>query len=86
MYLLSIYGVWEEKFLKFSDFDYDLKILKGTSDSKVKMFNSMDSASLQVAVVNYKSVWRIESQINDCMPDMIICYESHKIKTHNITA
>ena len=83
---LSICGVWEEEFSKFADFDYDLKVLKGTSDSKAKVLNSMDGDSLQVAVVNYESVWRIEAQIKNWMPDMIICDESHKIKTHNISA
>ena len=83
---LSICGVWEEEFSKFAGFDYDLKILRGTADSKTMMLNSMNGASLQVAVVNYESVWRIEPQIKNWIPDMIIVDESHKIKTHNIAA
>lgn len=83
---LSICGVWEEEFSKFADFDYDLKILKGTADSKAMMLNAMNGASLQVAVVNYESVWRIEQPIKNWGPDMIICDESHKIKSHNIAA
>lgn len=83
---LSICGVWEEEFSKFADFDYDLKILKGTSAQKIHMLNSLNGNCLQVAVVNYESVWRIESQIKKWMPDMIICDESHKIKTHNTIA
>ncbi len=47
---LSICGVWEEEFSKFADFDYDLKILKGTSAQKIHMLNSMNGNSLQVAV------------------------------------
>ena len=83
---LSICGVWEEEFSKFADFNYDLKVLKGTSDSKAMTLNSMNGASLQVAVVNYESVWRIEPQIKNWIPDMILVDESHKIKTHNIAA
>ncbi len=83
---LSICGVWEEEFSKFADFDYDLKILKGTADSKAMTLHSMNGDSLQVAVINYESVWRIEPQIKDWGPDMIICDESHKIKSHNIAA
>ncbi len=86
VFSLSIYGVWKEEFSKFTEFNYDLKILKGTSDSKAKILNSMNKNSLQVAVANYEYVWRIESQIKNWMPDIIICDESHKIKTHNIAA
>ena len=83
---LSICGVWKEEFSKFADFEYDLKILKGTSDKKAEILCSMNGDSLQVAVVNYESVWRSEPQIKGWKPDMIICDESHKIKTHNIAA
>lgn len=83
---LSICGVWEEEFSKFADLDYSLNILKGTSNRKAATLYSMNGNSLQVAVVNYESIWRIESQIHSWNPDFIICDESHKIKTHNIAA
>lgn len=80
---LSICGVWEEEFSKFADFDYKLAILKGNAAKKTELLQKMQGHSLQVAVVNYESVWRIEPQIKSWKPDMIICDESHKIKTHN---
>ena len=83
---LSICSVWEEEFSKFADFDYELNILKGTSDKKAQILNSMDNIPLQVAVINYESVWRIEHDVKLWHPEMIICDESHKIKTHNISA
>lgn len=83
---LSICGVWEEEFSKFADFDYNLKILKGSLEKKIETLYSLEGRALQIAVVNYESVWRIERQIKNWHPDMIICDESHKIKTHNISA
>ena len=83
---LSICGVWEEEFSKFADFDYNLRILKGSLEKKIETLYSLQGRALQIAVVNYESVWRIERQIKNWHPDMIICDESHKIKIHNISA
>ena len=83
---LSICGVWEEEFSKFADFDYNLKILKGSLEKKIETLYSLEGRALQIAVVNYESVWRLESQVKKWYPDMIICDESHKIKSHNIAA
>lgn len=83
---LSICGVLEEEFSKFADFDYNLKILKGSLEKKSEILSSLEGRALQIAVVNYESVWRIENHIKNWHPDMIICDESHKIKTHKISA
>lgn len=83
---LSICGVWEEEFSKFADFDYELAILKGNTAKKTKLLQKMQRHRLQVAVVNYESVWRLEKEIAKWNPDFIIADESHKIKTHNIAA
>lgn len=73
--LLSICGACEEESSKFSGFNYNLKILIGTSYIKAKVLKLMDGASLQTAVVSYEFVWKIESRIKNRMPDMIICDE-----------
>ena len=83
---LSICGVWEEEFSKFADFDYNLKILKGSLEKKCETLYSLEGRALQVAVINYESMWRLESKVKKWYPDMIICDESHKIKTHNTIA
>lgn len=81
---LSIVGVWQEEFEKFADFDYKLSILKGSMAKKSELLQKMQGPGLQVAVVNYESVWRLEKGISDWKPDFIVADESHKIKTFNV--
>lgn len=83
---LSIVGVWQEEFAKFADFTYNLTVLKGSAEKKISALMSMNGDSLQVAVLNYESVWRLEKQITSWKPDLIIADESHKIKSHSISA
>jgi len=81
--LLSILSVWDEEFRKFAAFDYTLSVLTGTGAKKADTLRHMSGASLQVAVVNYESAWRLETEITAWHPDLIIADEGHKIKTHN---
>ena len=79
---LSITKVWEEEFEKFADFEYQLKVLEGSTEKKRIELNELFGTKLQVAVVNYESCWRMEQDIAKWKPDMIICDESSKIKNH----
>lgn len=83
---LSIVGVWKEEFEKFADFDYKLVILKGNTAKKTELLQKMQGPGLQVVVVNYESVWRMEDKILSWSPDFIIADESHRIKAPNIAA
>lgn len=83
---MSIVGVWKEEFLKFADFDYELSVLKGNTEKKIEQLQKMHGAGLEIAVVNYESVWRLEKELTKWNPDFIIADESHKIKSHNIAA
>ena len=83
---LSILGVWEDEFRKFADYDYSLAVLEGTGARKTDTIRHMTGSALQVLVVNYESAWRLEKELAAWRPDMIICDEGHKIKTHNIAA
>lgn len=82
----TILGVWEEEFQKFAAFPYALAVLEGTAAKKLDTLRHMTGAVLQVVVVNYESVWRMEKDLAAWRPDLIIADEGHKIKTHNIAA
>ncbi len=80
---LSVTTVWEAEFSKFAAFEYNLKILKGNSAKKTEILKNTALQGLQIVVVNYESLWRIEREIVDWKADLIIADESHKIKVHS---
>lgn len=77
---LSIVPVWKEEFDKFADFNYHLQTLDGNTRKKQDALRNLFGIDLQVAVVNYESCWRLENELTQWKPDMIVCDESSKIK------
>lgn len=83
---LSIVGVWRDEFGKFAAYENTVAVLSGTSAKKADTIRHMTGDTLQVIVINYESAWRLEKELAAWAPDMIVCDEGHKIKTHNIAA
>ncbi len=76
----SIVSVWEQEFVKFADFDYSVCVLSGGASKKYDALRNMVGRHLQVVVVNYESAWRMEKELLEWNPEMIVCDESTKIK------
>ncbi|MHB1155017.1 MAG: DEAD/DEAH box helicase [Eubacteriales bacterium] len=83
---LSILGVWDDEFAKFANFNYNLSILSGSGAKKTEALRNMIGQTLQIAVINYESAWRLEKELLAWDADFIVADEGHKIKTHNIAA
>ena len=78
---LSILGVWEQEFIKFANFEYDLKVLAGSLANKRKQLMSFkDDEKLKIAIVNYESAWRMKDELLKFNADLIIADEGHKLK------
>ncbi|MDR3022222.1 MAG: DEAD/DEAH box helicase [Clostridiales bacterium] len=75
----SILPVWANELNKFADFDY--QIYKTPSDAKDSQFDLLSNKNkLNIVILNYESIWRLEKEFLEYKPDMIIADESSKIK------
>ncbi len=66
-----------------ANFPYEVLMLQGPVNKRIKALSEWkpDSSRLQIVVINYEAVWRMEETIAKWRPDMIICDESQRIKT-----
>lgn len=82
----SVCAVWEKDTKQFLDVKYDMAMLLGTKTQRLKALADLKkSDGLQIAVINYESVWRDEifAELKDFGFDMCIADESQRIKTYN---
>lgn len=84
----SVCSVWPSDLESFADFKYLVKVLLGTKQQRIKALNELAGfpfRGLKIAVINYESTWRddIKEAIEEWFPDMVICDESQRIKTHD---
>lgn len=83
---MSVIPVWEREYRDYGKFDHRVQVLSGTAPKRVKLLKELDvncNGELQVALINYESVWRpgIFESILKWGPDMIIADESQRIKS-----
>lgn len=84
----SVCSVWPKEFEDYADFKAIVKVLLGTNKQRLKALDDLNFApveGLRVAVINYESTWRdgIFESLYNWKPDIIICDESQRIKTHD---
>ena len=77
---LSIIGVWEEEMTKFADYPCSVIPLRGNMQKKKALLDSLPASGLRVVVCNYESMWRLEEELEDFAPQLIIADEGHRLK------
>lgn len=77
---LSLLGVWESELERFAGVPMNTTVLRGTLDRKREMLGQTDPEKLNVIIVNYESAWRLERELLNWNPDLVIADEGHKIK------
>ena len=83
---LSVIPVWKKEFDELADFECSLAILQGTMKRRLETLRCLsEKDGLQVAVINYESVWRDQmfEALRKWSADMIVADESQRIKGHN---
>lgn len=80
----SVVDVWEEQFEEHAAFPYRIKLLIGDKIEKRKetLLNWKEDDGLQIAVINFEAIWRIDKELLKWKPDMVVIDESQKIKKH----
>lgn len=84
----SVVAVWPKELEEYADFPFTCATLLGDKRQRQRALLSLKKyryPKLRVAVINYEAVWRegIFEALEDFDPDMIICDESQRIKTHD---
>ena len=84
----SVCAVWPREYEQFAAFPVRVITLLGEREKRLQGLRYLNAPSmrgqpdpLRVAVINYESTWRLEDELNDFRPDMIVCDESQRIKS-----
>ncbi len=78
-------GVWEREYEKFANYGYLLCPLRGTAKKRLALMQYQmeeeEKFGKSIVVINYEYVFTFEKILAKWKPDMIICDESHRIKS-----
>lgn len=77
--------VWQREYEKFANYDYCLAALEGTAKKRLQamqeLIDNEKDYGKSIVVINYEYVYTFENILAKWRPDLIICDESHKIKS-----
>lgn len=75
--------VWQDEYAKFSNYPYMLRVLTGTPKKRISAMNDLieNEDTMSIAVINYEYTTAFENILTKWKPDMVICDESHRIKS-----
>jgi len=80
----SVVPVWQKEITEYADFKNTVTTLEGTMSKRIeKLKQLVFGEGLKVAVINYESTWRMFDELKEWKPDLIICDESQRIKSHS---
>jgi SNF2 family DNA or RNA helicase len=79
----SVCNVWPAELGRFAGFPFACQVLTGDSAKRraaLRALRPRTVRTLLVAILNYESTWRIEEDLAEWNPDLIVCDESQRIK------
>lgn len=80
----SVVPVWPREFGDYADYDNRVFTLTGSVESRKNIVKNLSELygdfSLMVLVTNYEASWRMQEELTNFKPDLVICDESQRIK------
>lgn len=75
----AVMPVWEREF-EVAAISYSVYMLEGAVTKRKQLLKQYPTNGLQVAVINFEGTWRMETELVQWQPDMLIVDESQRIK------